>query len=44
MNGRVWVDSHSIVHTIAITNALLKCEFMSDAQCHEMVAQLVDRL
>ena len=44
MNGRVWVRSPSTVHTIAIANALVSSEYMSDEQCYTMVAQLVERL
>jgi len=44
MNGWVWVKSPSTIHTIAIANALVSSEHMSDEQCYTMIDQLVERL
>ena len=44
MNGRVWVDSHSMLHTIAVTNALMSCEYMSSEEVKVMVDTLMKHL
>ena len=46
MNGRVWVNSGSVVQVIAITNAIQKCEQMTDddEQCKHMVDSIVERM
>ena len=46
MNGRVWVNSGSVVQVIAITNAIQKCEQMTDddEQYKHMVDSIVERM
>jgi exosome complex component RRP40 len=43
MNGRVWVNSGSVVQVIAITSALEKSESMTDDQCRHMVDSIAER-
>lgn len=40
MNGRVWINSASIPHTIAIANAVTNSEYMNNNQIETMVKQL----
>ena len=44
MNGRVWVNSGSVVQVIAITNAIEKSEYVTDEQCRHMVDSIAERL
>ena len=44
MNGRVWVNSGSVVQVIAITNAILKSEHMTSDQCRHMVESITERM
>lgn len=46
MNGRVWVNSGSVVQVIAITNAIQKCEQMTDddEQYRHMVDSIAERM
>ena len=44
MNGRVWVNSGSVVQVIAITNAIQKSELMTDEQCRQMVDSVAQRM
>ena len=46
MNGRVWVNSGSVVQVIAITNAIQKCEQMTDddERCRRMVDSIAERM
>ena len=44
MNGRVWVNSGSVVQVIAITNAILKSEHMTVAQCRHVVDGIAERM
>ena len=41
MNGRVWINSASTPHTIAIANAISNSEYMTNNQIETMVKQLV---
>lgn len=41
MNGRVWINSESTPHTIAIANAISNSEYMTNNQIETMVKQLV---
>ena len=41
MNGRVWINSTSTPHTIAIANAISNSEYMTNNQIETMVKQLV---
>lgn len=43
-NGRVWVDSNSLAHTIIAANAIINAEFMSDVDVRRMVKRLTERL
>ncbi len=40
MNGLVWVNSGSLVGTIAICNAIKNSEYMSPGQCRDMVKDM----
>ena len=42
MNGRVWVNSTSLVHTVLIANAILNSESMSNPAIQKMVYVLVE--
>ena len=42
MNGRVWVDSTHLYHTIAIANAITLSEFMTDKEIHRAVQKIGD--
>ena len=44
MNGRVWVKGRSTKETIAIMNAVLSSEYMSNEQIKNMVRRLTDAL
>lgn len=41
MNGRVWINSSSIPHTITVANAVSNSEYMNNNQIETMVKQLV---
>lgn len=41
VNGKVWLNSGSPVHTVLISNAILNSEHMSDRLIEKMVAKLV---
>ena len=41
LNGRVWINSASTPHTIAIANAISNSEYMTNNQIETMVKQLV---
>ena len=41
MNGRVWINSLSIPHTITVANAVSNSEYMNNNQIETMVKQLV---
>ena len=41
MNGRVWINSSSILHTITVANAVSNSEYMNNNQIETMVKQLV---
>ena len=43
MNGRVWVNSGSVVQVIAITNAIERSEGMTEEQCRHMVDTTAER-
>ncbi len=44
MNGKVWVNSPTIMHTIAIANAFTSSEYMTEEQCKQMAEKIVDTL
>ena len=44
LNGRVWVNSSNVVHTIAISNAILNSEHLTAEQCKLAVKSVVERL
>ena len=44
MNGRTWVNSHSIDHTILIVNAFEKSEYMTSSQIQKMVSKLAEQM
>ncbi|KNC51003.1 exosome complex component rrp40 [Thecamonas trahens ATCC 50062] len=44
LNGRVWIDSASPLHTIVIANAILNSEFLTDAEVTVMVNRLLAKL
>lgn len=44
LNGRVWVNSASVVHLIAITNAILNSEYKTPEECIAMVNSIVEKL
>lgn len=41
-NGRVWINSKSTAHIIAISNAIVNAEYMTDMQIKSMVRQIVE--
>jgi exosome complex component RRP40 len=41
VNGKVWLNSASPVHTVLISNAILNSEHMNDRMIEKMVAKLV---
>lgn len=41
VNGRVWVKSGSVRHTLIAVNALQKSEFVSDDECKKYVENLI---
>ena len=41
MNGRVWINSLSIPHTITVANAVSNSEYMNNNQIETMVKQLM---
>ena len=41
MNGRVWINSLSVPHTITVANAVSNSEYMNNNQIETMVKQLV---
>eukprot|EP00455_Lapot_gusevi_P054054 TRINITY_DN8570_c0_g1_i3.p1 TRINITY_DN8570_c0_g1~~TRINITY_DN8570_c0_g1_i3.p1 ORF type:complete len:288 (-),score=21.07 TRINITY_DN8570_c0_g1_i3:16-774(-) len=43
VNGRFWVNSGSVLHTIIINNAILNSQTMPDAMIELMVQKLVER-
>ena len=44
LNGRIWVNSSNVVHTIAISNAILNSEYMTAEQCRLAVDSIVEKL
>ena len=44
LNGRVWVNSASVVHVIAITNAILNSEYKTPEECQVMVDSIAEKL
>lgn len=44
LNGRVWVNSPSVVHVIAISNAILNSEYKTAEECIAMVNSIAERL
>ena len=44
MNGRVWINSLSIPHTVTVANAVSNSEYMNNNQIETMVKQLVKRI
>ena len=40
MNGRIWLDSTHLYHTIAIANAITLSEFMTDDETEGMAERL----
>lgn len=40
MNGRVWLDSTHLYHTIAVANAITLSEFMTDEESRETAKKL----
>jgi exosome complex component RRP40 len=41
LNGWVWVQAGSPLHTIIVSNVLLRAEHMTDAECEQLVRKLV---
>lgn len=44
MNGTVWINTRTVVHTIAIASAFTSSEYMSGEQCNTMVEKIIDTL
>ena len=44
MNGRVWINSLSIPHTVTVANAVSNSEYMNNNQIETMVKQLMKRI
>ncbi|CAO3647986.1 unnamed protein product [Cunninghamella echinulata] len=42
MNGRIWINSENVKHTIIIANAIQNSEYLSKSECEAMVQSLVD--
>ena len=42
MNGRVWVTSANLVHTITVVNAIQSSEYMSSEQCQQLVEKMLE--
>lgn len=40
MNGRVWLDSTHLYHTIAVANAITLSEFMTDEESRDTAKKL----
>ena len=44
MNGRVWITSPSPTTTVLVANAILKSEYISDAQCEALVKGVLKKV
>lgn len=44
MNGRVWINSEEVKNTTLIANAILNSEYLSTAECKQMVQELINKL
>ncbi len=44
MNGRVWVNAHSPIHIILISNAILNSERMTNSVIQMMVQKLFETI
>lgn len=44
LNGRVWVSSRTVSHTVAVSNAILNSEYMSPEQCAELAQEVALRI
>lgn len=42
MNGRTWIKSQSVAHTILIANAIEASEYMTSTQIEQMVKKLAE--
>jgi exosome complex component RRP40 len=43
-NGLVWVQAASTKHTVAVTNTILRCESLSDAEAQALVRAVLPKL
>lgn len=44
LNGRVWVHSRCLPHTIAVSNAILNSEHLTTDQCAEVAREIAQRI
>ncbi|XP_062600717.1 exosome complex component RRP40-like [Saccostrea cucullata] len=44
MNGRIWIKCHTVMETIAVTNAISASQHMTNQQIQEMCRHLADSL
>lgn len=44
VNGRVWIRSPSAATTVLVANAILKSEYISDAQCEALVKGVLKKI
>jgi exosome complex component RRP40 len=44
INGRIWVNSGAVDHSILLTNAIVNSEYMPENQVRVMVSELLERI
>ena len=42
MNGKVWINSQSVKHTVLVANTIQRAEFLSEEQTAELVKQMIE--